>query len=826
MNASRAVLLLAIVLFPAPLTRGQPLRPVPASDVKVQDTFWSARQRAGREGTLRQNIEQCEKTGRLSNFEIAAGLKKGEYQGYFFNDSDVYKAIEGACVILQTGGDPSLEAKLDAWINIIAAAQRPDGYLNTYYTVKEGLDKRFTNLRDMHELYCAGHLIEAGIAHRRATGKRTLLDVAIKYANLIDETFGPGTLGKSSRRAGVPGHEEIELALIKLADETGEQKYLDLAAYFVEQRGRAEQLGGAADGARRELAGDYQQDHRPVDDTSEIVGHAVRAMYLYSAATDLLIRRPDEFQKYTQPLDRLWRDLTQTKMYITGGIGNSSHNEGFTTPYDLPNDTAYAETCAAIGNVLWNHRLALLHASDGARYADVMERALYNGVLSGVSLDGSKFFYTNPLASRGSHQRRDWYACACCPPNILRLIAGVGGFAYAHSDSAVFVNLFMGSTASITLHPSASGKDVSLRLQQATDYPWEGVVNFTFSLPEPARFDLFLRLPSWCPAGSVFINDEEARRDADLSHPGYVRLSREWKPGDRVTYMLDMPAFRIRAHPRVQPNVGRVALQRGPIVYCLEDADNPIQGANVRSVALPADAPIEAVRDTNLLGGIVLLRATGVRESDRTAGAFPASSLYAPVEPTPQPLVAIPYYAWANRAPGNMIVWVPESVALADRPLDPSITASASHCYENDSLTALYDGVEPTSSADHAIPRFTWWPRKGSREWAQYDFQSPRTVSAADVYWFDDSSVGGQCRLPASWKLTYLPVHDGAPAPSPEPWRDIPGAGPFGVEANTFNRVTFPALRVRALRIEAVLQPGANATDDGFSAGILEWRVE
>lgn len=811
-----------IGLLSASAALAQPLRPVPASAVRVEDTFWSARQKAGREGTLRQNIEQCEKTGRISNLEIAAGLKKGEYQGYFFNDSDVFKAIEGACDILEQTKDKGLEAKIDSWINIIAAAQRPDGYLNSYYTVKEGLDKRFSNLRDMHEMYCAGHLIEAGVAHHRVTGKRTLLDVAIKYANLLEETFGPSVLGKSARVPGVCGHEEIELALVKLTDATGEKKYLDLAAYFVEQRGRVEQLGG---GGKRELGGEDQQDHKPVREHDQIVGHAVRAMYLYCAVADLAMRNND--QAYLNTLDRVWTDLTETKMYITGGIGNSSHNEGFTTQYDLPNDTAYAETCAAIGNVLWNHRLALLRGADGAKHADVMERALYNGVLSGVSLDGSRFFYTNPLASRGKHQRQEWHACACCPPNILRLVASVGGMAYAQSDSAIYVNLFMGSTADITL--KADGKDVPVRVQQATDYPWESMVNLTFTMPEPARFDVYLRLPSWCPGGDLFVNDENAQRIADFSKPGYAKLSREWKPGDRITYHMEMPVLRVRSNQKIKGNVGRVALQRGPMVYCFEEADNEMEGGNVRGVALPVDAPIEAKRESDVLGGVVMLHTTGVRESDGTASAFPTSSLYAPIESTPQPLVAIPYYAWANRTPGDMVVWVPESLALAERPLDPTITATASHCFEGDTLTALYDELEPSSSGDHSVPRFTWWPKQGTTQWVQYEFAKPRDVSAVSVYWFDDSNRGGGCRLPVSWKLFYTEpgaVKGTAGEKSAAVWKEVPGVSELGVKGDAFNRVTFPSLRVGGLRIEAVLQGKTEKDADGYSGGILEWRLK
>lgn len=405
--------------------------------------------------------------------------------------------------------------------------------------------------------------------------------------------------------------------------------------------------------------------------------------------------------------------------------------------------------------------------------------------------------------------------------------------AYAQSDTAVFVNLYMGSTAKVTLKPAGASEALPIEVQQVTDYPWESIVNMTLTMPRAARFDVYLRLPAWCPGGKLFINDTSVQRDADFSHRGYVKLSREWAPGDRITFHMEMPVLRVRANPKVKGNVGRVALQRGPVVYCFEGVDNEVPDASVRGVALPVDATIEAVRDPNVLGGVVMLRMTGVRESESTAGVFPASSLYAPIESVPQPLTAVPYFAWANRAPGDMLVWIPESLALAEQPLDASIAASASHCYEGDSVTALYDGLEPANSGDHSIPRFTWWPRKGSTQWVQYGFASPREVSSVSVYWFDDHGRGGQCRLPVSWKLLYQePVGasgaggSGGADSAKVVWKEVPGVKAFGIKGDQFNRVEFPKIRVSGLRIEAVLAPKSDASAEGFSAGILEWKVE
>lgn len=796
-----------------------PVRPVPFSEVRVTDAFWSARQKAGREGTLEQNFAQCEKTGRFANFDAASGRKKADFQGYFFNDSDVYKLVEGAAYIIQQTHDKALEARIDSLIERIAAAQRPDGYLNTYYSLT-GIDKRWTEISQKHEMYCAGHLFEAAVAHYRATGKRTLLDVAVKFADHIESIFGPGVLGKSARRNAVCGHEEIELALVRLSEATGNRRYMDLARYFVEQRGRPEQFGGGDD--KRTLYGEDYQDYAPVREHSRIVGHAVRAAYYYSAVTDLAIREGD--QGYVDALDRVWTDLTSTKMYITGGIGNSAHNEGFTTSYDLPNDTAYAETCAAIANVMWNHRLAMLHGRDGARYADVMERALYNGVLSGVSLDGSRFFYTNPLASRGTHHRKEWHACACCPPNILRLIASVGGLAYAQADDAVIVNLYMGSEATLKVKGDG-GKDVAVTLVQSTPYPWEGSVQLTMTLPEPTRFDLLLRVPGWCQNARLLVNGTDQTESVDHSHPGYAQVSRAWQSGDQVVFTMDMPAQRVRASANVKFDIGRVALQRGPIVYCVEAADNTessgVRGS-VRTIALPAGTEITAEARPELLGGVTVLRAAAVQLDPAPAsGSSRPGSLYAPMLSRPAAIVAIPYFAWDNRTPGDMLVWLPESLTLAERPLDPTIRPSASQCFDGDTVTALNDLVEPSGSGDHGVPRMTWWPRRGTTEWAQYDFTAPRTISSTAVYWFDDSKVGGQCRLPSSWKLLYK---DGAGDKAI--WKEVPGASPCGVAGDTFNRVTFPPIRTTGLRIEAKLREKTAGEKDGFSGGILEWQIE
>lgn len=759
------------------------LTPVPARAVRITDEFWAPKQKINAESTLSANIKQCADTGRIDNFNRAAGKSPGKYEGYFFNDSDVYKVIEGAAFAMMTSDDADFRAKVDARLDeliaTIAAAQQPDGYLNAYFTVQEP-SKRFTNLKDMHELYCAGHLFEAAVAHHQATGKATLLDIAVKYADLLDNTFGPG------KNRGVSGHPEIELALIKLWKETGNERYLRLAKFFVDERG---------DAAGHTLYGEYAQDHKPLRDQMAVVGHAVRAMYLYSGATDLAMATND--RSLVGPLQRLWADLVFKNMYVTGGIGSSGGNEGFTVPYDLPNDQAYAETCATIGLVLWNHRMNLMF--DDARFADVMERALYNGVLSGVSLKGDSFFYVNPLASRGNHHRQPWFACACCPPNVLRLIGQLGGLIYATGsddagNAALLVNLYIGSTAGLKL------ADIPVRITQQTAYPWNGDSEFKIDPEKPVTFELRLRLPGWSRGESINVNGQPAEYRVQR---GYAVVKREWKPGDKVVFQMPLQVERIQANPEVKMNRGRLALQRGPIVYCLEGADN---GPNVRSMAVTRGSPIEAEFNKDLLGGVTVLHGTAeVRDDAAWIGELyrTADSALA------VPFTAVPYYAWDNREPGPMVVWIPEHRGFAERMLDPEITATASFCPPHASTLALYDGEDPENSTGRGQMHFVWWPHNGTKEWVQYDFKAPRKVSGVDVYWFSDKAAGGGCELPVSWKLLWNAGTE---------WREVSNPSVYGIEKDKFNRTTFTPVRTTGLRIEVQLR-------DGVSGGILEWRL-
>lgn len=582
--------------------------PVNFSQVKITDGFWLPRIKTHAAVTLPACIYQSETaTNRIANFAIAAGMQEGEFKGFVYDDSDVYKMLEGASYSLMNNPDPVLDAKLDEIIAKIAGAQMDDGYLMTYY-ILGNINDRWTDM-DKHEMYCCGHLIEAGIAHYNATGKRSLLDVAVKFADHIDNTFGEG------KREWVPGHQEIELALIKLYRLTGEERYVKLAHWLLEQRGH--DIGTWRGGV---LTKSYYQDIVPVRDLEKISGHAVRAMYMFTGMADYASIARDS--AYIAALDRLWDDVVGTKMYLTGGIGSSRKNEGFTDDYDLPNEEAYCETCASVGMVFWNQRMNMLKGD--SRYADVLERSMYNGALAGTALSGDRFFYVNPLASSGVHHRKEWYGTACCPSQISRFLPSIGNYVYATSGDALWVNLFVGSETEVPV----AGTNV--RVSQETRYPWKGGVKINIDLDKAKEFTLKLRLPGWCKDYVVKLNGEQLSVGMDL---GYIAVKRKWEKGDVVEYDMAMPVEVVAADPQVKANVGRRAVQRGPIVYCAEETDNP----DWESVALSPAAKFTAVFEKQTLGGVETITAV---DGDKTVRF-------------------VPYYAWDNREPGKMMVWVP-----------------------------------------------------------------------------------------------------------------------------------------------------------------------
>ncbi len=626
-------------------------RPVSHTRVTFDDAFWAPRQRVNRESTIPHILNELRRTGRLAAQRgewDPAVVKRGVLGGnvpVLFWDSDVAKWIEAASYSLATHPDPALEAQVDEAIAAIAAGQRDDGYLNSWFGFVEP-GKRWSNLRDWHELYDAGHLIEAAVAHVQATGKRSLVDILARYIDHIATTFGPD----DAQRHGYCGHPEIELALIRLSQATGERRYLDLARYFVDERGRQPHYFDQEAVARGENPKDYwfkgyeySQSHKPVREQTEVVGHAVRAAYLYSAMADLAAIDGDP--ELLAACQRLWRHLTTKRMYVMGGIGSSKHNEGFTDDYDLPNDSAYAETCAAIALIFWAQRM--LQVDLDRRYADVLELALYNAVLSGVSADGSRFFYDNPLASAGAHHRQSWFVCPCCPPNLSRIIASLGGYLYTQTETEVAVHLYAQSSAELLL----GGGAVTLR--QETRYPWDGTITVTVGVTAATTFALSLRLPAWCRAPRLSVNGVEQPMAASAN--GYARVERAWQNGDTVVLALPMPAERVYAHPAVVADQARVALRRGPIVYCFEQVDHDVP---VTRVLLPPEAELAARFVPDLVNGVVVIEGAGLCLSDRGWD----DELYRSAPPGYEPCTwrAVPYAVWDNRAAGPMTVWVPE----------------------------------------------------------------------------------------------------------------------------------------------------------------------
>jgi len=629
---------------------GQKLTAVPFTDVAIDGEFWGRRIETNRNVTIWYDFDKCEETGRIDNFAKAGGLMEGGFEGIYFNDSDVFKVIEGAAYSLKTSYDAKLDKYLDGLIAKIAAAQEDDGYLYTNRTInpakaKDGAgSKRWSKLRQFHELYNVGHMYEAAVAHYQATGKHTLLEVAIKNADLVDEVFGDG------KKIDVPGHEEIEIGLVKLYQVTNEKRYLDLAKFFIDMRGRKD---------KRQIYGAYCQDHKPVIEQVRAVGHAVRAGYLYSGMADVAAHTGEK--AYIAALDKIWHNVVSKQLYLTGGVGSSRGGEAFGDDYELPNKSAYNETCAAIANALWNHRMFLLHGH--ARYLDVLERVMYNGFLSGISLGGDRFFYPNPLASDGDYERSKWFGCACCPVNIVRFIPSLSGYVYARRNREIYVNLYAGGCGTVKL------PDNNVKLIQQSRYPWDGDIKIKIEPEHSQKFTVYLRIPGWAreqPVPSdlyryldksdkaVTLKVNGRKVQLEMSN-GFAGIDRAWQKGDVIDLHLPMPVRRVQAHEKVAANSGRLALERGPLVYCLENVDNP---KKIPYLYLSDDVKFTTEHRPDLLGGVTIIKAGAhLRQED-------------PGQDIPCELIAIPYYAWAHRGGGPMAVWLPASAKAAlPRPL-------------------------------------------------------------------------------------------------------------------------------------------------------------
>jgi DUF1680 family protein/alpha-L-arabinofuranosidase len=786
--------------------RAPALAPVPIEHVKVDDPFWSPKRDVWRRVTIADCFDKFERDGAFANFDKIRDGETGPHAGPQWYDGLVYETITGAADFLRERPDDALVRRIDGYVARIAAAadRDPDGYLNTHTQLVEPNHRWGMNGgddREQHDLYNAGCLVEAGVHYYLATGKTELLRVAARLANHMADVMGP-----PPRKNVIPGHALPEAAMVelyrlfrekpdlkrRLPFAVDERRYLELAQFWVDNRGKHE--------GRRDF-GSYNQDHKPVVEQETIEGHAVRATLLAAGVTELasVTGRDD----YRRAAGRLWQNMTARRMYVTGGLGAIAKEEKFGGDYFLPND-GYLETCAAVGAAFFHQRMNL--DAGHARYADELERVLFNGALVGVSLDGNRYTYENPLEGGKNRPRWAWHACPCCPPMFLKLMGALPGYAYATGPNSLHVNLYVGSVA----RTRVGGNAVALR--QTTRYPWAGDVRLAIEGEQAAEFDLNLRVPSWCqsastpeelytPAGrpadgafTVKVNGEPATPEiAD----GYAKLHRKWQPGDVVDVTMQMPARRVSAHASVAATSGRVALTRGPVVYCVESADHD---GRVRNLSLPDAADLRTEFRPDLLGGVAVLRA-------------PALASFSG-EPAPRPaeLTAIPYYANANRAPASRRVWIPRSAAEATpATLAEAATPTASHTNPSDTLAALNDGVLPKDSADGSIPRFTWWDRRGTAEWAQYTFDKPTRLSAASVYWWDERRVDRHCRVPASWRIVYRTAAG--------EWAAVPNASTYATEIDQLNRVTFDPIETTGIRIEAQLQPG-------WSGGVLEWTVE
>jgi DUF1680 family protein len=642
-----------------------PVTPVPFTSVKLNDSFWLPRVKTNHTVTIPASFERCESTGRVKNFEMAAARSGAFCTVYPFDDTDIYKTIEGASFSLSTTPDKKLEGYIDSLIAKVAAAQEPDGYLYTARTINPAAphkwsgNQRWEKERDnSHELYNSGHLYEAAAAHFQATGKRNLLNIAIKNADLVCDVFGPEGLHVA------PGHEVIEMGLVKLYRITGKEEYLQTAKFFIDERGRYKGYDSANNDVWKN--GAYWQDHIPVVQQDEAIGHAVRAGYLYAGMADVAALTGD--RQYLGALDKIWNNMVSRKLYVQGGVGAVGHGERFGGNYELPNSTAYNETCAAIANVYWNQRMFQLYGD--ARYVDVLERSLYNGLLSGVGMDGKSFFYTNAMEIRKNFRHSDmeatrsgWFTCSCCPTNIVRLIPSVPGYMYAVRGDRLYVNLFVNSTANFLVN------NKELKVTQENDYPWSGDLTFRVDPKSPSRLDLMIRIPGWAnddvvPSDLYSFSDRidsvvrisiNGQLNDYRMEKGYAVLSRTWKKGDVISVSLPMAVRRIVSTPKVENNVNRIALQRGPLVYCAEWPDN---FGMISNLVLPSFASFTTKFMPGLLNGVMIIQSEAMAVTPNEQGTM--------VLTKPQPFTAIPYYAWAHRGPGEMMVWLPQKVSTVE----------------------------------------------------------------------------------------------------------------------------------------------------------------
>ena len=785
-------------------SHGYPITPVPFTKVKVTDSFWGQRLKASRDVTIPLAFSKCEETGRYTNFEKAANPSDSyEVKGYSFDDTDVYKTIEGASYSLQTYPNKKLVHYIDSVLDIVAKAQEKDGYLYTSRTMNPkhphewAGDKRWSKVEDLsHEFYNLGHMVEGAVAHFQATGSRKFLDIACRYADCVCREIGT----KPGQVCVVPGHQIAEMALCKLYVLTGEQRYLDQAKFFLDYRGKTT------------IKTEYSQSHKPVVEQDEAVGHAVRAAYMYAGMADVAALTGDK--SYINAIDNIWNNIVEKKLYITGGIGATNNGEAFGKHYELPNMSAYCETCAAIGNVYVNYRLFLLHGE--SKYYDVLERSLYNGLISGVSLDGGGFFYPNPLESMGQHQRQPWFGCACCPSNIARFIPSLPGYVYAVNKRDVYVNLFMSNTSQL----SVAGKGIIL--EQQTQYPWDGDIAIKVAANKAGQWAMKVRIPGWVrnevvpsnlyeftdnlrPQYNITVNGNAV--NGKLTDDGYFTIDRKWKKGDVVRVHFDMDPRTVRANNNVEADRGFVAIERGPLVYCAEWPDNDfdIMGALVNQ------SPKMTVEDGTL-------HAKDKKVADyyikviKTDAQLLSFDKQGRLNTKDVKLSLIPYYAWCHRGSGKMRVWLSQDLS-SSRPEQPATLASLSKVTASTpaaSLSAVNDRLVPKDGTDRSMPYYHWWPKQGVTEWIAYEFPEASTVQSSTVYWYDDGPWGG-CRVPKAWRIFFK--NDNGE------WQPVSGADKYPTTKGTACTVNFEPVKTKSIKIEIDL-PSEN------SAGLFEWSVK
>ena len=768
-----------------------PINPVPFTSVKMSDQFWMPKIKIIHDVTLPHALIESE--NRLMNFEIAAKLKSGRFQSsYPFDDSDIYKIIEAASYSLYYYPDSVLESKIDSIIDIIGLAQEPDGYLYTCRTMNSFPNDwsgsyRWEKVEDLsHETYNMGHLFESACAYYQATGKDKYLKIAVKAADLLDTDFGWGKIEK------YPGHEIVEVGLARLYRLTGDERYLNLAKFFLDVRGP----GGE----------EYCQAQAKVVDQTTAVGHAVRAVYLYAGMADVGALKNDA--AYISSIDKIWEDIVTKKIYVTGGIGPSGGNEGFNGDYNLPNSSAYCETCASVGNIYFNQRLFLLHGD--AKYIDVMERTLYNSLLSGISLSGNRFFYSNRLASSGFDNRSVWFECACCPPNIARLIPSVPGYIYAHTSDSLYINLFMSDTANVNI----DGDD--LQIIQNTNYPWEGNVDITINPSSEREYTILVRIPGWArneaiPGGLYRFMDESSQK-ASISinnenytfdlQKGYAVIKRIWKTGDVISLNLPVEPRRLVANENVNDDKGRISIQRGPIVYCAEGVGN---GQQISSLKYDTLSELTTQFNADLLGGIQTVKTNSVTV-DGSAN---------------KEITLIPYSLWNNRGASEMQVWLklnrqidlPDSLILINT--SEGDFASTNYVSTWETLNSIYDLYDPVNSLDKGEGAFgNWAYDQGTVQawnWVQYNFYKEYRIGSSEVYWWKDNAG---IDIPDSSYLSYYDQASGLFIPISG---TLKSKGDGGIMANQYNLEVFTPVETNQFRL--------NFWGDRDAQGILEWKL-